>query len=100
MSDIDKKVSWKHLDKNKCVYTNTDADTASNNCYYKAEDILQKLRDRKLKNCGEEAFDKCVIHFPEIYPSAKLVVDIPNNELIPIGNDPYFATCLQYPKMN
>lgn len=93
MSDIDKKVSWKHLDKNKCVYTNTDADTASNNCYYKAEDILQKLRDRKLKNCGEEAFDKCVIHFPEIYPSAKLVVDIPDNELIEIGNDPYFATC-------
>lgn len=95
MSDIDKKVSWKHLDKNKCVYINTDADTASNNCYCKAEDILQKLRDRKLKNCGEEAFDKCVIHFPEIYPSAKLVVTSPDNELSAIGNDPYFATCFK-----
>lgn len=95
MSDIDKKVSWKYLDKNKCVYTNTDADTASNNCYCKAEDILQKLRDRKLKNCGEETFDKCVIHFPEIYPSAKLVVTSPDNKLIEIGNDPYFATCFK-----
>lgn len=91
---------WKNLDTNECVFNNEEEEaqasfinTANDNCYYKAKDILQKLRDRKLKACGEEAFDKCAIHFPDIYPSAPIIIPEKREELEGIGNDAITAYC-------